>query len=438
MVKHFFLKVQARKGERSMEDYIKVIPCLDLKDPLNAAKYYNDSGADEIAFFDSQATKEGRETNIAMIREITRAVDIPLLVCGGIKCLDDVKRALYAGASKVCINSAAVANKELVREISEQVGSERLIVAIDLTVMEKPLEWAKEVARLGAGEVLLIHNDQVPDYVEIVKEIKNAIPIPVIVSNYSTDAKELANMVTKTDAESISLYNLSKMDIMAIKRTFAQEHIEVNTLQSSIPFEEFQCDEDGLIPCIVQDYKTAEVLMMAYMNQESYEETIRSGRMTYYNINEQKLWKKGEVSGNYQYVKELSIDCDRNTLLAKVSQIGAACHTGSRSCFFTKLMKKEYDETNPMTVFTDVFQSILEEKQNPKEGSYTNYLFEKGIDKILKKIGEECTEIIITAKNPEAEEIKYEISDLLYHLMVLMAERGLAWKDITNELIERR
>lgn len=421
-----------------MEDYTKVIPCLDLQNPLEAAKFYNDSGADEIAYFDSKATKEGRETNIEMIREIARVVDIPLLVCGGIKKLEDVKKALYAGASKVCINSAAVANKEIVREISERFGSDRLIVAIDLTVMEAPIEWAKEVVRLGAGEILLIHNNQVPNYIEIVKEIKKVIPVPVIVSSYSTEPAELADMVLKTEAESISLYNLDKMDIMEIKQKFAEEHIEVNTFQSAIPFEEFQLNEEGLIPCIVQDYKTAEVLMMAYMNQESYEETIRSGRMTYYSRSREKLWKKGETSGNFQYVKSLTIDCDKDTLLAKVSQVGVACHTGSRSCFFTNLVQKEYDDTNPLTVFEDVFQVIQERKEHPKEGSYTNYLFEKGIDKILKKVGEECTEIVIAAKNPDTEEIKYEISDFLYHLMVLMAERGLEWKDITKELAERR
>ena len=421
-----------------MEDYTKVIPCLDLQHPLEAAKFYNDSGADEIAYFDSKATKEGRETNIEMIREIARVVDIPLLVCGGIKKLEDVKKALYAGASKVCINSAAVANKEIVREISERFGSDRLIVAIDLTVMEEPIEWAKEVVRLGAGEILLIHNNQVSNYIEIVKEIKKVIPVPVIVSSYSTEPAELADMVLKTEAESISLYNLDKMDIMEIKQKFAEEHIEVNTFQSAIPFEEFQFNEEGLIPCIVQDYKTAEVLMMAYMNQESYEETIRSGRMTYYSRSREKLWTKGETSGNFQYVKSLTIDCDKDTLLAKVSQVGVACHTGSRSCFFTNLVQKEYDNTNPLTVFEDVFQVIQERKEHPKEGSYTNYLFEKGIDKILKKVGEECTEIVIAAKNPDTEEIKYEISDFLYHLMVLMAERGLEWKDITKELAERR
>ena len=131
------------------------------------------------------------------------------------------------------------------------------------------------------------------------------------------------------------------------------------------------------------------------------------------------------------------MDCDNDTLLAKVHQIGAACHTGNRSCFYRTILKKEYDETNPLKVFEDVYGVIEDRKIHPKEGSYTNYLFDKGIDKILKKVGEEATEIIIAAKNPDPEEIKYEISDFLYHVMVLMAERGVTWEDITKELARR-
>jgi phosphoribosyl-ATP pyrophosphohydrolase/phosphoribosyl-AMP cyclohydrolase len=124
-------------------------------------------------------------------------------------------------------------------------------------------------------------------------------------------------------------------------------------------------------------------------------------------------------------------------MLAKVSQIGAACHTGNRSCFYTPLVTTQYDDTNPLHVFQNVYDVIMDRKEHPKEGSYTNYLFDKGIDKILKKVGEENTEIIIAAKNPDPEEIKYEISDYIYHLMVLMAERGVTWDDITSELARR-
>ena len=163
--------------------------------------------------------------------------------------------------------------------------------------------------------------------------------------------------------------------------------------------------------------------MLAYMNEEAFLATIRSGKMTYYSRSRQELWMKGETSGHIQYVKSLTADCDYDTILAKVSQIGAACHTGRHSCFYNPIVKKEYIEKNPLRVFEEVYGVIKNRKEHPKEGSYTNYLFEKGIDKILKKVGEENTEIIIAAKNPNPEEIKYEISDYLYHLMVLMAEK---------------
>jgi len=131
------------------------------------------------------------------------------------------------------------------------------------------------------------------------------------------------------------------------------------------------------------------------------------------------------------------LDCDHDTLLAKVHQVGAACHTGARSCFFNELAKKEYNSSNPLMILNDVFETIADRKKHPKEGSYTNYLFDKGIDKILKKCGEEATEIVIAAKNPDSEELKYEISDFLYHMMVLMAQCGLDWDDVIKELANR-
>ena len=208
-------------------------------------------------------------------------------------------------------------------------------------------------------------------------------------------------------------------------------------MKSKFSFDEFKLNSDGMIPVITQDYKTNEVLMLAYMTKKSFEKTLETGKMTYFSRSRQELWTKGDTSGHYQYVKSLDIDCDKDTILAKVEQIGAACHTGNRTCFFKPLMKKEYDDTNPLHVFQNVYDVITDRKANPKEGSYTNYLFDKGIDKILKKVGEECTEIVIAAKNPDKEEIKYEISDFLYHMMVLMVEKGVSWEEITRELAKR-
>ena len=160
-------------------------------------------------------------------------------------------------------------------------------------------------------------------------------------------------------------------------------------------------------------------------------------KMTYFSRSRNELWIKGETSGHYQYLKDLKADCDKDTLLARVHPIGAACHTGSYSCFFNEIVNSDEGSSNPLKVFESVMAVILDRKENPKEGSYTNYLFDKGIDKILKKVGEEATEIVIAAKNPNANEIKYEISDFLYHMMVLMAEKNITWEDITQELDKR-
>jgi phosphoribosyl-ATP pyrophosphohydrolase/phosphoribosyl-AMP cyclohydrolase len=418
-------------------EYTKIIPCVTMENPVAEAKFYNDAGADEIAFFDSTATRESIDKNIPIIKEITTEIDIPLIACGGVRRLEDVKKLLYAGASKVCMNSAPRNDISIVTEAADRFGSERIIVTIDLTEVENPVEYGLKLKEAGCGELLILHHNSFPDYTDIVREIRNTVKLPTVVSSYSTDGDEIAELLSETKAESISLYNLEQHDVMQIKQSCKKKNVNVNLYDSTMDFSEFKKDDKGLVPCIVQDYKTGMVLMMAYMNEESYKKTIETGRMTYYSRSREKLWTKGETSGHFQFVKSISIDCDKDTLLAKVSQIGPACHTGNTSCFFTPLVTKEYNDTNPLTVFKDVYNVIMDRKKNPKEGSYTNYLFDKGIDKILKKFGEEATEVVIAAKNPDPDEMKYEISDLLYHMMVLMAERSMTWDDIIKELADR-
>ena len=211
----------------------------------------------------------------------------------------------------------------------------------------------------------------------------------------------------------------------------------MKTPESPVAFADMKKLDNGLVPVIVQDYKTNEVLMLAYMNEEAYNCTIRTGTMTYYSRSRNELWVKGATSGHYQYVKSLSVDCDSDTLLAKVKQIGAACHTGNRSCFYRDLVKTEWEPEEKSNILEKIYATVMDRKVNPKEGSYTNYLIDKGIDKILKKCGEEATEIVIAAKNPDKSEVKYEIADFLYHVTVPMAECGLDWKDIFAELANR-
>ena len=231
--------------------------------------------------------------------------------------------------------------------------------------------------------------------------------------------------------------NANAKELNDIKDLCAGNGVGVRTFEPAVKWEELKKNPEGLVPVVTQDYKTREVLMVAYMDEEAYLHTLKTGRMTYYSRSRREQWMKGETSGHFQYVMEMIADCDKDTILAKVSQIGAACHTGNYSCFFHNIMKKDYEETNPLVVFEAVLNIIKDRKVHPKEGSYTNYLFEKGIDKILKKLGEEATEIVIAAKNPNANEIKYEIADFLYHMMVLMVEKGVTWEEITEELDKR-
>ena len=191
-------------------------------------------------------------------------------------------------------------------------------------------------------------------------------------------------------------------------------------------------DEKGLIPAIVQDIDTKEVLMLAYMNKVSIEKTLKEKKACYFSRSRQELWVKGEISGNTQEVKGFYFDCDKDTILLYVKQKGVACHTESYSCFFNKILGEE--TVNIKELFNKLYALIKDRKINPKEGSYTNYLFDKGLDKILKKVGEESAEVIIAAKNENKEEMVYEISDLVYHVLVLMVNSDVKIEDIKNEL----
>ena len=197
---------------------------------------------------------------------------------------------------------------------------------------------------------------------------------------------------------------------------------------------ELKFDEKGLIPAIVQDHYTKEVLTLAYMNQESLAITIDERMTCFFSRSRQELWRKGETSGNRQHVVSITADCDGDALVVEVVKDGPACHTGAESCFFNEVYLS--DELKAFS-YEGLYELIKGRKTSPKEGSYTTYLFEKGMDKILKKVGEECTEVIIGGSKQDKEETIYEIADLTYHVMVLMVQMGITVEDITKELEKR-
>ncbi|MEI6102260.1 MAG: bifunctional phosphoribosyl-AMP cyclohydrolase/phosphoribosyl-ATP diphosphatase HisIE, partial [Eubacteriales bacterium] len=201
--------------------------------------------------------------------------------------------------------------------------------------------------------------------------------------------------------------------------------------------EEIQFDEKGLVPAIAQSAETGVVLMQAFMNEEAVRKTFETGFAHYYSRSRQKLWKKGEQSGNTQKIASISMDCDYDSVLLKVHQLGPACHTGEYTCFHHAVLEGDAQEADSSAILEELYAIVSDRKANPKEGAYTTYLFEKGIDKILKKVGEETAEVIIASKIPGTDELRYEAADLLYHLTVLLCEKGLEPKEVFRELKNR-
>lgn len=423
----------------------KFIPCIylfqgkALKDftdktfinmnPVELAKYYSDNGADALLIFDLSKGDAEHEAALDMIKAICASIEIPVIGAGNVHRMEDIKKLLYAGCRQAALNYNMPENVAITEEVSLKFGKEKIVVCYNSA---DAIYEHKELIETYVSELILLNT-------AAIKESYFACSVPTIISLPEVSLDKLFEILGNASVSGITgnAVNDNAKEITAMKTMCKSNGIAVHMTEPSLSFHDFKLNSDGMIPVVVQDHKTDQVLMVAYMNEEAFQNTIRTGKMTYYSRSRNELWVKGETSGHFQYMKSLTADCDKDTLLAKVSQVGAACHTGSYSCFFNEVVPDEYDNTNPLKVFENVFAVIKDRKVNPKEGSYTNYLFDKGIDKILKKLGEEATEIVIAAKNPNTNEIKYEISDFLYHMMVLMVEKGVTWEEITEELSKR-
>lgn len=425
--------------------YKRLIPCIFIangkavrwfhddkvisEDVIELAKAYSDNGADELIVFDLSDSDEGHEEAIDLMRRINRVIRIPMVAGGNVRRQEDVKKILYSGAKRVIINFSKQDSTKMLEEAALRFGKEK--VAVSLNDFDSLFKHQRPIGE-HCSEIIFMHRLDL-------NSVMNVTDIPCVIITDTMEETELFKILKSPGVRGLSGKYVSQtgMDFNEFKSRCGGEGIKMTSFESILDFSQFKVDDAGLIPVVVQNYKTREVLMLAYMNEEAFDYTVKTGRMTYYSRSRETLWVKGETSGHYQYVKSLTIDCDHDTLLAKVEQIGPACHTGSPTCFFKHLAGTDFDESNPLQVFEKVYQTILDRRAYPKEGSYTNYLFDKGLDKILKKIGEEATELVIAAKNPNPEEVKYEMSDFLYHAMVLMVERDISWEDIIKELADR-
>lgn len=368
----------------------RIIPCLDVRggrvvkginfvniidagDPVEIARAYNASGADELVFLDISATLEERGTMIDVVRQVAEQVFIPFTVGGGIRTLEDIRVILQAGADKVSLNSSAVARPELVQEASERFGSQCIVVAIDvrkesdghyevlvaggtkITGLEA-VAWAKKVAELGAGEILLTSMDKdgtKSGYdLEITRMVADAVNIPVIASGGAGSLDDFYEGLSAGGADAAlaaSLFHFGEIKIdqlkdyltlrgLAIRQPSDREdRLPEPVVLPQVSWSELKTDTNGLIPAIIRDHKTGDVLMMAWMNELAWQQTLKTGLMHYYSRSRRSQWLKGETSGHFQQVRSVAVDCDADTLLFDVFQIGPACHTGSRSCFFRQL-----------------------------------------------------------------------------------------------------
>ncbi len=403
---------------------------LDEKsNAIDLARLYDDSGVDKIICYDLSKSENEHEKNLDIIREINRNVEIKICGGGNINRIEDIKKLFYCGCVEIILNGSKPETADLVKEAAARFGADKILVSI-MTV--DFLFKTKDFLEDNIHELLIMDETQL-------NAVENITNIPYIVEVKDYSFEYIFNLLSSSMIRGVSgpFINDPDNDIMRIKSSLSDAGIKMDNFEPSLTWSDLKLNSDGMVPVVVQDFKTGEVLMVAYMNKQAFENTIDTGKMTYYSRSRKELWLKGETSGHYQYVKSLTADCDYDTILAKVSQVGAACHTGSYSCFFNEIVKKEYIERNPLKVFEDMYDEIKEDMVHPSEGSYINSLMDKTNDELLKKVGEEALDFIIASKNADDDAMKFEISDLLYHLTVLMVKKGITWEDITRELAQR-
>lgn len=401
-------------------DTIK-IPCLYLNNGKDVEGYYfgvnsdeesHDGGKDPVEhavelcsatdvqglmIFDFSEEDRGHDASLDVIQNICQRTQMRVFAAGCVRTADDVKEYLSSGCSRVFLNSDKDSNREILDDVSRRFGKKRLGVYVS---DYNDFLMQKEEIEKYASAVLTDRDDD--DDEKIIEDTELQVFLHDDQKNICLEA------------------NYRKKDF-----------------ESDVSWKDLKLNSDGLIPCVVQDYKTDKVLMVAYMNEESFLTTLKTGRMTYWSRSRQELWMKGLTSGHFQYMKELRVDCDNDTLLAKVAQVGAACHTGNYSCFYRTIVKKEDTAVQPTHVLQKTFDSIRDRRKNPLEGSELTELMKEGVRGAAQKLGNDETALIIEAVGGTKSGMTDRLADLFFDCMVLMAEKGLTWEDIAAELTER-
>lgn len=459
---------------------VRVIPCLDVAegrvvkglkfenlrdagDPVEAARRYEAEGADELCFLDVAASHEGRGTLVDLVKRVADVLSIPFTVGGGVRSVEDAGVLLEAGADRVTVNTAAVLDPSLVTRLAERFGAQCVVVAVDAKrdgdrfvvsthggrrLTETGLgAWVAEVTERGAGEVLLTSMDadgtKAGFDLAMLKAARAATTLPIVASGGAGELTHFAPAVLEGGADAVlaaSVFHDRLFSVGMVKRAMAKAGVPV---RPAIPagLEEVAYDGRGLVPVVVRNAATGAVLTLAWANDEALALTVETRQTHLFSRSRNALWKKGETSGNVQRVVGVSLDCDRDAVLYDVEPAGPACHTGAASCFapIAAISGEEAPSTaaDPFGL-GPLLAVVAERKARPEPGSYTNRLLEKGVGKCAQKVGEEGVEVALAAVSRDDAGLAAEIADLMYHVAVLMAARGLSPEAVAAELAARR
>ncbi len=461
---------------------VRVIPCLDIAggrvvkgvsfenlrdagDPVEAAIRYEHEGADEVAFLDIAAPVEARGTLLGLVHRVANVLSIPFTVGGGVRSIEDADALLRAGADRVTVNTAAVGDPSLLSRLSAQFGAQCVVLAIDgkrvrsadgdvrmmvtthggRKVTERTVvAWAAEAAAAGAGEILLTSVDadgtQEGFDLEMLRAVRGVVDVPVVASGGAGELDDFARAVLIGGADAVlaaSVFHDRVFSIVEVKAAMRRAGLAVRPVPRATPLQP-RYDANGLVPVVVRDVETGDVLTLAWANAEALEKTRETGLSHFYSRSRKALWKKGETSGNVQNLVGISFDCDRDTVLYDVRPVGPACHTGARTCFTrVDTLEPGTGEAGRLDL-TALFATIADRRDNPQKGSYTNTLLDAGTARIAQKVGEEAVETALAAVGGTDEALAGEVADLLYHLAVLLTARGRAPKDVAAVLEKRR
>jgi imidazoleglycerol phosphate synthase cyclase subunit/phosphoribosyl-ATP pyrophosphohydrolase len=462
---------------------VRVIPCLDIAggrvvkgvgfenlrdagDPVEAAIRYEYEGADEVAFLDIAAALEARGTLVELVRRVANVLSIPFTVGGGVRSVEDADALLRAGADRVTVNSAAVRDPALLARLAAQFGAQCVVLALDgkrvrdeegrvrmmvtthggRKVTERTVPaWAAEAAAAGAGEILLTSVDADGTKegfdLEMLRLVRGVVDVPIVASGGAGDIDDFARAVLIGGADAVlaaSVFHDRLFSIGEVKAAMRRAGLAVRpVLPQATPLQP-RWDANGLVPVVVRDVATGDVLTLAWANAEALEKTRETGLSHFYSRSRQALWKKGETSGHVQHVVSISIDCDRDAVLYDVNPVGPACHTGARTCFTRTDALVPGAEPPVRLDLTGLFSAIEDRKRNPVEGSYTNRLLDAGAARIAQKVGEEAVEAALASVGGTNEALAGEAADLLYHLAVLLTARGVGPDEVAAVLEKRR